>query len=87
MKNRLIAIVIAAFFIIAFIPALDQPADVSLGKANSGCDACDQLVALTSAYHDIDEQRLWLRASAFIEIPYLLPIALPAAADPRAPPA
>jgi len=86
MKNRLTVIIVVALFIVAFIPALDQPAD-TLSRKAAGCDACDQLVALVSASHAIDEQRLWLRASASLELPYLLPVALPAAADPRAPPA
>lgn len=86
MKNRLIIIFVAALFIIAFIPALDQPADALLRKA-AGCDACDQLVALINPSHDIDEQFLWLRSSLSLEILFALPIALPAAADPRAPPA
>lgn len=87
MQKRFIIIVIAALFIIAFVPALEQPADTSLSKATSTCDAFDQFVALINTSHDFDVQHLWIRVSNSLELPYKLPSALPASADSRAPPA
>jgi hypothetical protein len=89
MKKRLLIIFIAALFIIAFIPALELPADasLSLGKASPGCDAYDQHIALTNVPHAFDGQQLWVRAAAFLETSCKLPIMLLASADPRAPPA
>jgi hypothetical protein len=93
MKKRLLIIFIAALFIcafapaLAFVPALDQPADALLSKASPGFDAYAQFIALINESHNFDGQRLWLRASASLATPCRLPIALPASADFRAPPA
>ena len=86
MKKRLFIIFIALLFIIAFVPALEQPADASLIKANPIYDAYDQFVALTNTSHDFGDQHSWFRAFVSLELPYTLPSALPASSDPRAPP-
>jgi hypothetical protein len=87
MQKRIIMVLLAALFLIAFVPALGQPADAAYQKACPGCDTYDQLMALVNVSHDFDGLQFWFGATASLEIPYQLPIALPASADTRAPPA
>jgi len=82
MIKRFTTIFIAICFVVAFVPATDA----TLQKGNP-YDAFDQFIAIINAMHDFEGLQLGLRMSASLEGLCKLPIALPASAAPRAPPA
>ncbi len=87
LRKRTALLFISLLFVIALIPAFHWAADNGLGEDCPVCRAYGQLFSIDNAFANIDLSIFWVRISSSVDIACILPNALPASSESRAPPA
>ncbi len=87
LRKRAALLFVSLLFVIALIPALHWAADNGFGEDCPVCRAYGQLFSASSPFTNIDLGLFWIKISSLDEIACILPSALPASSESRAPPA